>query len=126
MKTTIVNSPTEINGIKVIQDYAEIKKQLEKGNLVYHWELGDSLYPLIRSGEYCLIKPIKPSEVKRGDIVFCSVYGGYMVHQVWEISYGSSLDVPWFKIGDSHSSIFGWTIEVFGIAKGTNIFEGTV
>jgi hypothetical protein len=46
-----------------------------------------------------------------------------MVHQVWEISNASHTDELWFKIGSTGTSVFGWTKEVYGIAKGTNIFQ---
>lgn len=46
-----------------------------------------------------------------------------MVHQVWEISDASHTNELWFKIGSTGTSIFGWTNEVYGIAKGTDIFQ---
>ena len=46
-----------------------------------------------------------------------------MVHQVWEISDASHTSELWFKIGSTRTSIFGWTKEVYGIAKGTDIFQ---
>ena len=46
-----------------------------------------------------------------------------MVHQVWEISDASHTNELWFKIGSTMTSIFGWTKEVYGIAKGTDIYQ---
>ena len=124
----IVNEPKEINGIRVVQDYDEIEKALKNGETVYHWEAGESLQPLINNMEYCIIKPCEPNEVKRGDCVFCIISNKYgikypMVHQVWEISDASHTNELWFKIGSTISSIFGWTKEVYGIAKGTDIYQ---
>lgn len=124
----IVNEPNEIDGIRVVQDYAEIERALKGGERIYHWEFGNSLSPLINSGEYCLIKPCVPIEVKRGDCVFCIIKDEFgnsypMVHQVWEISNASHTNELWFKIGSSMHSIYGWTKEVYGIAKGTNIYQ---
>jgi hypothetical protein len=124
----IVNEPQEIDGIRVVQDSWEIKKALENKESVYHWEFGTSLTPLINDKEYCLIKPCTPIEVKRGDCVFCVLEDEYgheypMVHQVWEISDASHTNELWFKIGSTMSNIFGWTKRVYGIAKGSNIYQ---
>jgi hypothetical protein len=40
-----------------------------------------------------------------------------------EISDASHTDELWFKIGSTSSTVFGWTKQVYGIAKGTNIFQ---
>jgi len=124
----IVNEPREIDGLRVVQDSWEIAEALKNGESVYHWEFGDSLTPLIRDKEYCLIKPCAPIDVKRGDCVFCILDDGMgheypMVHQVWEISDASHTNELWFKIGSTMSTIFGWTKKVYGIAKGTNIYQ---
>jgi len=125
----IVDEPTEIDGIKVIQDSEEMEKALKNGESFYHWEFGDSMSPLIKNREYCLVKPCVPHDVKRGDAVFCVITDETtgqrwpMVHQVWEISDASHTNELWFKIGSTGTSVFGWTKEVYGIAKGTNIFQ---
>lgn len=120
----IVNSPSFINGIKVAKDYGEVIESLKNNELVMHYEYGDSLSPLLNSGEYALIKPCKPIEVKRGDCVFCEVQGVLMVHQVWEISDASHTNELWFKIGSSMNTIYGWTKKIYGIAKGTDVYQG--
>ena len=124
----IVNEPQEIDGIRVVQDAEEMEMALKNGESFYHWEFGDSLSPIIRNREYILIKPCVPTDVKRGDCVFCIIEDEYgheypMVHQVWEISDASHTNELWFKIGSTHSSIFGWTKRVYGIAKGTDIYQ---
>jgi len=124
----IVNEPQEIDGIRVVQDYNEIKEALINGESVYHWEAGTSLRPLINHMEYCIIKPCNPNDVKRGDCVFCLINDEYgneypMVHQVWEISDASHTNELWFKIGSTGTSIFGWSNKVYGIAKGTDIYQ---
>ena len=104
-----------------------MKNALKNGESFYHWEFGDSMSPLIKNMEYCLVRPCVPNDVKRGDAVFCVLRGENsewpMVHQVWEISNASHTDELWFKIGSTGTSVFGWTKEVYGIAKGTNIFQ---
>ena len=125
----VVNEPKTIDGLRVIQDPHEMERALKNGESFYHWEFGTSLSPLINDREYCLVKPCAPIDVKRGDCVFCVLHdnmgGGSwpMVHQVWEISDASHTNELWFKIGSTGTSIFGWTKDVYGIAKGTNIFQ---
>lgn len=124
----IVNQPEKINGLRVIQDPDEMKYALIRGESFYHWETGTSMFPLINDMEYCLIKPCTPKDVKRGDAVFCIIKTPQglkypMVHQVWEISDAGHDGELWFKIGSTMSTIFGWTKEVYGIAKGTDIYQ---
>lgn len=124
----IVNEPTEINGRRVVQEWEEIEEALKNGETVYHWEAGTSMKPLINHMEYCEIKPCVREDVKRGDAVFCIMTddNGYrygMVHQVWEISNCGHGEDLWFKIGSTGTSVFGWTKEVCGIARGTDIFQ---
>lgn len=129
----IVNRPEKINGIKVVDDYAEIYSELLKGNEVYHWEEGDSMAPILENMEYCKITPISSiDEVKLGDPVFCKIkaYGGseyYMVHMVLLISNkASDGEGKWFQIGNTSGDIYGWTQDIYGIARGTDIFQETV
>ena len=124
----IVNSPKTIGEYRVIQDPDEMKYALIRGESFYHWEVGNSLSPIISSGEYVFITPCNPKDVKRGDAVFCIIKTPQglkypMVHQVWEISDAGHDGELWFKIGSTMSTIFGWTKEVYGIAKGTDIYQ---
>ena len=124
-----MSNPLEIDGIRVVQDYEEIANALSNGETIVHWELGNSLAPLINNAEFCEISPIASlDEIKRGDCVFCKIPNAdgtthYMVHQVWEISDSGYDGSKWFKIGSTMASIFGWTKEVLGKAVGTNIFQ---
>jgi len=124
----VVNEPKMIDGLRVIQDPHEMEEALKNGESFYHWEMGNSMSPLIKHMEYCKVIPCVPNDVKRGDAVFCVLHddmGGSwpMVHQVWEISDASHTNELWFKIGSTGTSIFGWTKDVYGIAKGTDIFQ---
>ena len=127
----VVNQPTEIDGIRVVQDYEEIAKALRDGETVYHWEAGDSMSPMLRHMEYCKIVPVAhPENVKEGDAVFCNInsdanpaFHYYMVHQVWQKAYFGHDGKTWFKIGSTMTTIFGWSSEVLGKAYGTDIFQ---
>ena len=126
---TVVDNPKQIEGIKVLDDYAEIAEELIKGNEVYHWEAGDSMDPILKNMEYCKITPIKSiDEVKLGDPVFCKLmaYDGseyFMVHMVSLISDKGSDGNKWFQIGSTVGDIYGWTQDIYGIARGTGIFQ---
>jgi len=124
----IVNEPTEIEGLRVVQDENEIAKALENGETVYHWEAGNSMAPLINHMEYCKIVPCVPIDVNRGDAVFCKMISStgepyYMVHQVWEISNCCHDHRKWFKIGSTGTQVFGWSCDVLGKAYGTDIYQ---
>lgn len=121
----VVNDPMTIDGLRVVQDDNEIAMAMKNGETVYHWELGHSMEPLIRNAEYCKITPIENvDDVKVGDAVFCKLEDGYyMVHMVLKISDSGHDGKKWFQIGSSWNSVYGWSQDILGIAKGTNIFQ---
>jgi hypothetical protein len=127
----IVNQPTEIDGIRVVQDSEEIADALRHGETVYHWEAGDSMSPMLRHMEYCKIVPVAhPDDVKEGDAVFCKInsdpnpmFHYYMVHQVWQKADFGHDNKTWYKIGSTMTTVFGWSSEVLGKAYGTDIFQ---
>jgi hypothetical protein len=121
----IVNFPKEIQGVRVVETDEEVVEALEKGEAVCRYEWGDSMTPVLKNGEYAILTPIKDiSEVQRGDAVFCKMPEGYyMTHMVWEISRCGHNGRPWFKIGSTGTSIYGWTQDVLAIAKGTDCYQ---
>ena len=130
MKKEIVNEPKELNGYRVVQDGEEIKKALENGETVMHWEAGDSMYPLLMHMEYCKISPIEKHAVNAGDPVFCKFYYRdeekqlheiYMVHRCTEVFVRGG--EYYFKIEGTNNQYFGWTKDVYGRAERTNIFQ---
>jgi len=136
MKKEIVNQPEEINGIRVVQDEKEILSALQNGETIMHYEFGNSLFPILKSGEYCRIRPIGEitvgidKELIIGKPVFCHfVYpikeGGYgdfyMVHRCTEIIERDG--ELYFRIEGTDGTNFGWTKDVYGIAESTGIFQ---
>lgn len=130
MKKEIVNEPKELYGYRVVQDGEEIKKALENGETVMHWEAGDSMYPLLMHMEYCKIRPVEKEAVSPGDPVFCGMkYRGedgelhdyYMVHRCTEILVRGG--ERYFKIESTSNQFFGWTKDVYGVADRTSIFQ---
>lgn len=126
-----VNSPKEIDGIEVVQDINEAVKATNEGRTVCRYEYGDSMTPILRHGEYAKLIPISENtEIKRGDAVLCKLDNEYdfsapfyMTHMVWEISNSSYNGKPWYKIGSSSTSIYGWTQDIYALAVGMNVFE---
>lgn len=106
-----------------IDGYVAMEKALSEGKSVLHWEEGNSLYPIIKSREYCLVKPIKNiDDVNVGDCVFCIVRGYHMIHRVTDIITHEN-EGKWFKIGDTWDTTFGWTRNILGIATSTGYFK---
>ena len=118
-----VKSPTEINGVRVVNNAGEALDALMEGETVARFEYGDSMMPMLKSGEYCILHPVtNPNKVNIGDAVFCNVEGYIMTHLVINKSTAHT-DKPYFLIGDTNMNIYGWTSEIYAIAKGTNILE---
>ena len=126
----IVDNPQYINGIRVVQDEKQALEALIKGEVICRFEFGDSMAPILRNGEYAFLFPVKHDEldqIKRGDAVFCEMsYHGqpfFMTHMVWEISDCGFDRARWFKIGSTGTDLYGWTKNVYAIAKGTDYFQ---
>ena len=125
----IVDNPTVIDGIQVVNDGTEILHHLINGQTVLHWESGHSMHPILKDREYCRIEPCvgREEEVKVGDPVFCVLpYGENkytMVHMVSCISDKCADGKRYYQISSTRGEIFGWTSELYGIAYGTDIFE---
>lgn len=123
----IVDNPLyiDIEGkeYKVEEDYEKIYNDLKEGKTILHWEAGDSLFPLIKNMEYCMIKPLEhPNDVHIGDCVFCRLIdGNYMVHRVIEVIQIKG--IVYYRIGDTWGNTFGWSTDVCGIATSTDIFQ---
>lgn len=119
-----VKSPNKIKQFRVVNDIHEAVEELKNGNTIARFEYGDSMSPILSSGEYCVVEPIRNIEdVKQGDAVLCNVNGYLMTHMVIMVSTSAADDEPYFLIGDTHMNIYGWTKEIYGIAYGTNILE---
>lgn len=106
------------NGLKVVQTQDEVVEALENGQTIARYEFGDSMMPMLQSGQFCKIEPINNLEedIKIGDAVYNRLNGHLNTHMVHMISdFG---DKRYFLIGDSWMTHFGWTSEILGKAKG--------
>jgi len=84
--------------------------KLRHGETVRHREKGNSMTPLIKSGQPVLIAPVKLKNVRKGDIVFCRVAGMLCCHKVTAVDKVKER----FQIGNNHGHINGWTKAVYG------------
>jgi len=71
-------------------------------------EKGNSMSPIIKSGQEHKLAPVKLEDVKVGDIVFCKVKGHYYTHLV------KGKGVRGLLIGNNKGGINGWTKQVYG------------
>lgn len=87
-------------------------EKLQNGETFETSEKGNSMLPLIKSGQSHIIEPITWVECKVGDIVYCKVKGCFMTHLVTGIN-----DVKGLQISNNHGYVNGWTKQVFGRVK---------
>jgi len=84
-------------------------ERLEKGESFITSEKGNSMVPLIKSGQEHRLVPIKWEECEDGDIVYCKVKGNFYTHLVKGKNQDKGL-----LIGNNKGGINGWTKQVFG------------
>ena len=127
--TIIDGNGQEITGkVMTMNSLSEILGELGKGNNVARYEWGDSMMPLLQSGEYCILIPANKTTIEVGDAVFCEVNGYMMTHMVMMIS--RIQNNPMYLIGSPNYNeitgqftIYGWTSNVFAKAIGTKIIH---
>lgn len=87
----------------------EIKiNRLRNGETIKTSEKGNSMVPLIKSGQEHILAPATWEQAEIGDMVFCRVKGNHYTHLVKAKSERGLL------IGNNHGRINGWTKAVFG------------
>lgn len=84
-------------------------ENLLKGETLITSERGNSMVPLIKSGQKHILEPTTWDVCKKGDIVFCKVKGSYLTHLVKGKNNEKGL-----LIGNNKGGINGWTKQVFG------------
>lgn len=91
-------------------------ERLQAGETFITSEKGNSMTPLIKSGQKHELSPIKIEDVEVGDIVYSKVNGRFYTHLVKAKNEKQGL-----LIGNNHGNINGWTKSVYG--KVTKILE---
>lgn len=83
-------------------------EQLDLGKAVSFRPRGNSMRPLIHSGDLCTVEPWRADLVAVGDVVLCTVHGRQYLHLVKAIANNC------FQIGNNHGRINGWTTRIHG------------
>ena len=72
-------------------------------------EKGNSMVPLINSGEDHTVSPATIEDVEVGDIVYCKVKGRFYTHLVKAKDPKKGC-----QIGNNKGGINGWTKQIYG------------
>jgi len=82
--------------------------RLLKGETFVTSEKGNSMSPLIKSGQSHKLAPAKLADVQEDDIVYCKVRGSFYTHLVKGVGDRGVL------IGNNKGGLNGWTRQVYG------------
>ena len=85
-------------------------EKLKKGEVVTSRRKGNSMTPIIHSGDLLEISPIELEDVKKGDVVFCRVRKSVFCHLVTAVD---EIKLR-FQIGNNHGHVNGWTKAIYG------------
>lgn len=89
--------------------YPKIVEQLQAGNDVTLAAHGNSMTPIIKSGQRVTLSPLS-GWAKPGDVVLAKVNGRYFIHKVTSVGSDGR-----YLISNNHGHDNGWTKAVYGI-----------
>lgn len=84
-------------------------EKLQNGETFVTSEKGNSMTPLIKSGQEHVLAPTKIEDVQIGDIVYCKVKGKFYTHLVRAKNPGQGV-----LIANNRGYVNGWTRQVYG------------
>ena len=84
-------------------------EKLKKGETFITSEKGNSMSPILQSGQKHKLAPITLKNTNVGDIVFCKVKGHYYTHLV-----KAKNEKRGCFIGNNRGGINGWTKNIYG------------
>lgn len=84
-------------------------EKLQNGESFTTSEKGNSMVPILKSGQEHILAPATWEEVEKGDVVYCKVKGNHYTHLV-----KGKNDKKGCLIGNNKGGINGWTKQVFG------------
>jgi hypothetical protein len=84
-------------------------ERLQRGETFITSEKGNSMLPLIKSGQDHLLAPAHWEDVAVGDIVYCKVSGNFYTHLVKAKDLKKGC-----QIANNKGRINGWTKQVYG------------
>jgi len=82
-----------------------IKKLADGETKIQFRPRGNSMAPIINSGELVTVVPVPKGMLKMGDIVLCKVKGSQYVHFIKAIDETKDR----YQIGNNRGNINGWT-----------------
>lgn len=82
--------------------------KLRNGETITTSEKGNSMTPIIKSGQKHILEPVSLEQVSKGDVVFCKVNGRYYTHLVTAVGERG------VQISNNQGHVNGWTKIVFG------------
>lgn len=88
---------------------------LETQDTVQFRPKGNSMVPLIKSGELVTVRKFVDADfdmLKKGDIVLCKVNGKQYLHKVYSVAGNRA------QIGNNKGHVNGWTSAIYGIVTG--------
>jgi len=97
-----------------------ILKELQSKGEVSFKPHGNSMTPRLKSGELVKVKSIPIGLYEVGDIVYCKIKGGYVLHLLTSISYDKDKDK--YQISNNHGHVNGWIgpNQIYGICVEAN------
>lgn len=87
-------------------------EELKSGQTVTFRPKGQSMKPIIESGQLCTCVPLDPGYLlKEGDVVLCKIKGKQYLHKI------TAFKDQQIQISNNHGYVNGWTTRpnVFGI-----------
>lgn len=88
---------------------------LTRGQTVLVRGMGNSMTPILKSGEVVQVVPIKPdTSIVKGDVVVAKVIGNVYLHKVTAIRNTKTGKI--YQIGNNHGYKNGWTHKIIGKA----------
>lgn len=96
------------------QNYIE---KLKKGQTVSFRPRGNSMTPIIRSGQQCIVVPLGTQSLQKGDVVLCKVKGNHYLHKILSVGQDKYL------IGNNHGGKNGWIKRdhIYGLLAGVGV-----
>jgi phage repressor protein C with HTH and peptisase S24 domain len=90
-------------------------EELQEGKTVKFTPFGNSMEPLIHSGQLVTVAPVNLIELKQNDIVLCSVRGTHYLHIVKHIEVINNK--LYYVIGNNKGNVNGVVTgdDIFGI-----------
>lgn len=89
--------------------WPKVAEELQAGRSVTLHPHGNSMTPLISSGQRVVVSPCLPTDVRVGDAVLAKVKGNWYLHKVSAIG-----DDGRFQISNNHGYVNGWARHIYG------------